>query len=206
MIAQKRNQWARFVYSDFMSKIALEDSLDESLEPMANFMEKLASWKSTSNAITVPSTMTKCDRDVPMSNHDPWSVTQKKKWRPMISQKINTIRNKAFWGILVTYWTLLDDDQAMVARSVPGGWRKGGQGRRAHMKQLHKIRAPCGENFSIIISKMTEWYNVLPNDLYPCHHPKIPILLSSSFSNDVLSMSRQENSSYSANSSVGRLN
>ena len=43
MIAEKINQSARFVYSDFMSKIALEDSIDESLEPMANFMEKLAS-------------------------------------------------------------------------------------------------------------------------------------------------------------------
>ena len=36
-----------------------------------SFIEKLASWNRTCKKITVPSTMTKCDKDVPMSNQDP---------------------------------------------------------------------------------------------------------------------------------------
>ena len=70
-----------------------------------SFIEKLASWNKTCKKITVPSTMTKCDKDVPMSNQDPWSVTKKKNRRPMMSERTRSIRKRAFCGIWVTCWT-----------------------------------------------------------------------------------------------------
>ena len=49
--------------------------------------------------------MTKCDKDVPICCQLPWSVTRKKKCKPMISEKRRTKKNMADGGIRLIFCT-----------------------------------------------------------------------------------------------------
>merc|ERR1719411_281535 len=65
-------------------------------------MKKLADMNISCRKITVPSTIMKCEREVPISSQDPWSVTKKKKCRPMTSEKTSTMRkSKDVIGLFV---------------------------------------------------------------------------------------------------------